>query len=419
MKILILVVYYAPSVESGATLIHDLGVEFRRQGHKVTILTPSDKVSKPFEITIEDGLRVVRVKTKQIKGTTKFLRAFREVRLSSSLWRLAKPFLLANKSDLIIFYSPTIFFSGLVRRLKKLWGCPAYLILRDIFPQWVVDAGILRKGSVWRFFRKKEIEQYEVADLIGVQSPANLEYFSENFPEKRQRLQVLYNWASLDRRDLLSTGYRERLGLKEKVVFLYGGNLGVAQDLENIIRLAVRFTPHRHVHFLLVGDGSETSKLERIISERELSNIQILPPLPEREYMSMLAEADVGLISLDRRLKTHNLPGKLLGYMYCGKPLLSSINPGNDLLDLIENYQVGFCHVNGEDEKLFASAMKLANDAALRARMGNNSRQLLERLFSAEKAVQQILRQFEKREALVGESALTERSSSLPHEARL
>src|SRR5260370_27654999 len=98
-----------------------------------------------------------------IKGTTEFSRGFREMRLSDTLWRRAKSFLLAKPVDLIVFYSPTIFFGGLVRCLKSRWGCPAYLILRDIFPQQAVDAGILRKGMVWRSVRGKEGSQHDVA----------------------------------------------------------------------------------------------------------------------------------------------------------------------------------------------------------------------------------------------------------------
>ena len=33
--------------------------------------------------------------------------------------------------------------------------------------------------------------------------------------------------------------------------------------------------------------------------------------------------------------KTHNLPGKFLSYMQSGLPVLASINPGNDLAELI------------------------------------------------------------------------------------
>jgi glycosyltransferase involved in cell wall biosynthesis len=137
-----------------------------------------------------------------------------------------------------------------------------------------------------------------------------------------------------------------------------------------------------------------------MIAEKRLFNIQILSAVPQHQYMSMLSEADVGLISLDRRLRTHNVPGKLLGYMNCGKPVLASINPGNDLFEILEKEQAGYCLLNGDDDGFCAAALRLANDPELRARMGNNSRGLLERLFSVDAAVSQIIKQFPKKATL-------------------
>lgn len=396
MRILILVDCYLPSTKSGAKQIHDLGVELRCRGQDVTVLAPSDAISAKLQVTTEDGLQIVRVKTPRIKHATKALRAIQEIRLSALLWRGAKSFLTNNAFDWILFYSPTIFLGELVRKLKKLWRCPAYLILRDIFPEWAVNAGLLRKGLVYRFFRRKESEQYAVADVIAVQSPANLEYFARAFPERQFQLEILYNWARVQEPDLVPTNYRAELGLQAKVVFFYGGNIGLAQDIDNIVRLAVNLAHHNHIYFLLVGEGSEVAHLRRHIAGRGLRNIQMLPAVSQQEYISMLAEFDVGLISLDRRLTTHNLPGKMLGYMYWGMPILASVNPGNDLSDLIQQSQAGFCFVNGDDKNLSEAALRLADDSELRARLGKNSRRLLEQIFSVQAAAQHIMEHLSK-----------------------
>ena len=66
------------------------------------------------------------------------------------------------------------------------------------------------------------------------------------------------------------------------------------------------------------------------------------------EYLQCLTECDVGLVSLDRRLKLHNFPGKLLGYVLCGKPVLASLNPGNELIEFLRNAGTGIAGINGE-----------------------------------------------------------------------
>ncbi len=391
MRIFILIDCYLPSFKSGPKQIHDLGREFSRQGHEVTILTTSHEIAEDFQVTVENELRIARVKTRQIKGASRVLRGFNEVRLSSLVWKKAGKFLTRHPADLIVFYSPTIFWSSLVRRLKALWQAPTYLILRDIFPQWAVEAGVLRRGLIYRYFRRKEIQQYDCADIIAVQTPGDLHYFSRNFSQEAYRLEVLRNWASQSELDLPQTQFRMAHKLQGKFLFFYGGNLGIAQDVDNILRLASDLESYPEVQFVIVGEGSEVPRMVKLISGKSLRNVLLLPPVDQREYLAMLSEIDVGLISLDRRLTSHNIPGKLLGYLFWGIPVLASVNPGNDLFDLVRNGQIGFCVVNGEDDKLRGAALRLIANAELRTQFGKNARLLLEHTFSAESAAQQVL----------------------------
>jgi len=391
MRILILIDCYLPGRKSGAKLIHDLGVEFLRSGHEVMILTTSHEIMRNFELSVEDGMRVARVKTNRIKGAFLPFRALREVRLSSFVWRKAGKFLRDNPADLIVSYSPTIFWGALVDRLKTLWRVPTYLILRDVFPEWAVDVGLLKRGFIYRYFHRKAAEQYDHSDVIAVQSLGDLKYFKRNGARQPYRLKLLYNWTAMQEPGLAPGRHRVRLGLQDKVVFFYGGNLGVAQDAGNILRLASSVAGHPEIHFLLVGEGSEVSRLQRTIAENRLPNVLMLPPAEQHEYLSMVSEFDIGLVTLDRRLATHNIPGKLLSYMYWGIPILASVNPGNDLFELIAKGPAGFCLENGQDEQFRAAALELAGDAQLRAQMGRNARSLLEQTFSAAVAVQQIL----------------------------
>lgn len=395
MRIQIFVDCYFPSTKSSAKLVHDLAVEFRRLGHDPCIVAPDDSLSTDGRVDREQTITVVRVKTGTIKGAGRIRRGITEARLSATIWKAARAYFQAHPCDLIVFYSPSIFFGALVARLKKLWECPAYLILRDIFPQWALDIGELKKGPAYWYFRRKELAQYAVADVIGVQSPANLCYFRDQALDGNYRLEVLYNWTTLQENNVPKTNFRERLNLAGKAIFFYGGNIGVAQDMDNMLRLAANLRHERDLHFLLMGDGSEVARLQAQIAERKLANISLHPSVDQRQYLGILAEIEVGLISLDRQLKTQNVPGKMLGYMYYGRPILASINPGNDLRDLLERHQAGLVYVNGDDRQLCDGALQLARSQDLRGQLGRNGRRLLERNFSVTKAAEQILAHFQ------------------------
>ena len=383
-----------PSTKSSAKLMYDLGQDLLSKGHEVSVITVSEDIHEDFQLKFEHGVKVLRIKSGKIDGANKYFRAFNEIRLSYIIWKNGKKFFDKNPCDLVIWYSPSIFFGSLIRKIKRKNNCLSYLILRDIFPQWALDTGILKKGIIFNYFKKFEIEQYNNADIIGVQSPGNLTYFRNNHLIDKYKIEVLYNWANLNNINIPKSNFRSKFGLINKVVFFYGGNIGLAQDLENIIRLALRLRNETSAHFLLVGEGSEFSKLKKLILELNLSNIQIEKSVDQSTYFSMLSEFDVGLISLDKNFRTPNFPGKMLGYMYFSKPILASINPGNDLQDILLNNNAGLVSINGDDDQLVSNCLYLINNPVARKNIGNNSYVLLKNVFSVNNTSTQILTHF-------------------------
>jgi O26-antigen biosynthesis N-acetyl-L-fucosamine transferase len=395
MRILIVVVYYPPSTTSAAQMMRDLAEEFVRQGHQVRVATPDEAVKGATTITVEGGVEVVRVRAAEMKSANKVVRLWRESRLSARTWKYTRDLFVANPCDLIVYYSPTIFWGGLVRRLKSLWKCPAYLVHRDIFPQWAVDTGIIRKGSLLhRYLRRIELEQYAAADIIGVEAPGNLRYFDNRAQGVGFNTEVCYNWTAPMSVTRPAVSWRRRLGLDGKTVFFYGGNIGLAQDLGNIVDLATRLRHRDDIRFLLIGEGTEVPRIKNEIARRELTNMLLLPPIPQRDYLACLSEFDIGLVSLNRHMKSNNFPGKFLGYVSCGKPILASINPGNDLLEVLCRSGAGIGCVNGDDAALLDAALTLADQPELRVRMGDNARALAENTFSVRAIATQLLSHF-------------------------
>jgi glycosyltransferase involved in cell wall biosynthesis len=103
-----------------------------------------------------------------------------------------------------------------------------------------------------------------------------------------------------------------------------------------------------------------------------------------------LRRCHVGLITLDRRLTTHNIPGKLLAYLEAGIPVLASVNPCNDLLKIIDEAGVGVGLVNGDDRAFAAAALRLARDDDAAATISRRARNLAREQFSVERVVRQV-----------------------------
>ena len=124
MRILIVVDCYLPYKKSSAKLVHDLAVEFHHQGHEVIITAPDHALTAPSQVSIEQGLKVLRIRSRPIKGAERMTRAINEIRLSSIIWKAGKAFFKSNRCDLIVLYAPSIFFASLIKKLKTLKNYP-------------------------------------------------------------------------------------------------------------------------------------------------------------------------------------------------------------------------------------------------------------------------------------------------------
>lgn len=390
MRIALIADAYPPLRSSGAVQLRDLSQEFVRQGHDVTVIVPTHLISTPFVLENLAGVQVLRIKALQARDTPYFKRTVAELTMSWFVRRglMASP-LRDTKWDAVIWYSPSIFFGGVVGWLKRRCSCPSYLIIRDIFPEWAVDVGLLRKGLVYRFFKYFERRQYLVADSIGVQSPGGLPYFSEWQKGQGRRLEVLQNWLAPAQN--VGCGISVADGpLADRKIFVYAGNMGAAQGMDMVLGLAERLRERSDVGFLFVGRGSDASRLRGVAEQKRLSNVLFHDEIDPTEVPGLLAQCHVGLVLLDPRHKSHNVPGKFLTYMQAGLPVLARINAGNDLGDLITKEGVGKVYV-GDSIEAFADLGMALCEATDRDAMGQRARALSDSLYSSRAAVAQIV----------------------------
>lgn len=395
MRIALLPDDYLPSSTLvHAKMIHELAHEFMNQGHDVVVITPGVPTqNEKLIIETVDGVVVWRFRAGLRRGVGKLKRALNESLLSFNAWSAIKNEVEKAPFDLCVNYSPTIFFGSLTSKLRRKYNTYIYLVLRDLFPQWVIDEGMISENSlITKYFRYFEHINYKASNKIGLMSQANVAYFSSINPQYKNT-EVLFNWACLlpSKFDSYSIDIRKKYRLTNKVIFFYGGNIGKAQDMANLLRLANNLKEYSDAHFLFVGQGDEFELINKIKDEFSLQNVTILPSVNQSQYKEILTQIDIGLFTLAKTHKAHNFPGKLLGYMLQSLPILGSVNSGNDLIEYINDTESGFAFINGNDEDLSRGAIELLNNIELRRRMGLNSFELLQQNFSVEQAARKIL----------------------------
>ncbi len=389
--------YLPHSTRVGAKMFHELAQQFIAMGHQVTVITPDTSQQQRLTQTELDGISIWRFRSGEIKDVGKVQRAINETLLSRNAWKAIKSQINQETFDAVVYYSPSIFFGSLVANIKRRCHCPSYLVLRDLFPQWVIDAGMIRKGSlIERYFRYFERKSYAQATTIGLMSEKNIEVFNQMVTQAYPS-QVLRNWAALTPHRQATVDFRDKLGLDGKVIYFYGGNIGHAQDMANLMRLAKAMSVYEQAHFLFVGQGDEVELINQLAKEWQLNNFTYLPSVNQTEFKDLLLCVDVGLFSLSKEHTAHNFPGKLLGYMVQSLPILGSVNEGNDLMELVNQSQAGRITVNGDDQALLENAISML-DNDVRAQTGSNGYQLLADEFSVESIANSILTTFQNKQ---------------------
>lgn len=390
LRVALVSVDYPPQRTSAAVQMRDLAIEMLRQGHRPTIIVPTADLAGPWSIETMDGIEVLRIKAPPTRDIGYARRTLNEAMLPLTMSRaMAKTPLRDERWDLIAWYSPTIFFGPFIWWLKRRSGATAYLILRDIFPEWAVDLGLMKKGPVYWFFRAVAQLQYNTADTIGVQTGSNLAYLERWAAKPGRTLEVLPNWLSV----APNVGCRIDFGttnLSGRKVFAYIGNMGVAQGMDILLDMAELAGVRDDIGFAFVGRGSEAERIRRAIAERGLANAAFFDEIPSEEVPGLLAQCHAGLIALDPRHRSHNVPGKFLSYLRAGLPVLARVNKGTDLARLINDEQVGLAISGDAPQQLVDYAIGLCDDSALHEATAARCRDLGERAFSPAATVAQI-----------------------------
>lgn len=391
MRIALVADAFPPMRTSGAVQLRDLVRQFAVSGHAVTVFVSAPELNQPWLLEDFDSFKVLRLRTPKTKDIGYIRRTINEFRMPYAMLKNLKTSPVGSEQwEGIIWYSPSIFFGPLVSVLKQKSGCRSYLIIRDIFPEWAADMGLMSRGIPYKFFKAIANYQYSLADVIGIQSQGNDKYFKDWIKGAGRRLEVLNNWIGEPATRACSIQISETV-LRGRTIFVYAGNMGVAQGMDVLLNLADSLRHKSEVGFVFVGRGSESARLKREAAARNLSNTLFFDEIDPDEIPALYAQCHVGLLALDQKHKSHIIPGKFLTYMQAGLPVLAVVNSGNDLSELIRDERVGVSIDETSVEKVSDLALELINSVETNKDFADRCKALAKKMFSAEIAVNQIV----------------------------
>ena len=390
MKILLITDSYPPEIRSASHLMQELAEGLKERGHKIIVCTsyPQYNLSDEYkniefpEYTKENDIEIIRVKTLPHHKVNFIIRGIAQLSMPYIFYKKIKKY-TKEKIDAVIVYTPPLPLATVGELIKKEFSARYLLNVQDIFPQNAIDLGILKNKMLIKFFEQMEYKAYKNADIFTVHSEGNYDFILNRYPNFKDKLYVLHNWVETKSfEDVGSTGeFRKRYGLENRFVILFAGVIGPSQGLDFVIEVAENIKELKDICFLIVGDGMEKERLEKLVKDKHLNNVYFKPFVSKSEYPKLVADCDVGLVSLTSLNKTPVVPGKILGYMASRKPILAFINKESDGHKIIENAKCGYSCNSDNLPKAIEITKLIFNKKEELKKMGENGYQYVKENF--------------------------------------
>jgi glycosyltransferase involved in cell wall biosynthesis len=177
----------------------------------------------------------------------------------------------------------------------------------------------------------------------------------QQHPALGSKLRLLHNWVDIDHHNhdepstqTVKVDFRQKWNIKQKHIAVFAGVMGPSQYLELILGIAERLQEQKDLLFLLVGDGKEKAKLRALAKEKNLSNVQFEGFISRDVYPELLKVCSIGLVCLSPQNKTPVVPGKILGHMASGLPVVAFLHTASDGHAMIAEAQCGVSENSGD-----------------------------------------------------------------------
>ena len=216
---------------------------------------------------------------------------------------------------------------------------PFIYVLQDIFPDSLVGTGMTHKGSLlWKIGRRIENFTYNNADkIIVISQDFKRNIMAKGVPE--EKIEVIYNWV--DQNAVVDVPREQnKLFAKynldpSKFYITYSGNIGLTQNMDMLLAVMEELkTEEPDVRLVLIGEGAYKAQVEKIVAEKNLSNVAMLPFQPYEDIGHVFSLGDAGLVISKPGVGENSVPSKTWSIMSASRPVLANFDE-NELKEIV------------------------------------------------------------------------------------
>ncbi|HVU11205.1 MAG TPA: glycosyltransferase family 4 protein [Phototrophicaceae bacterium] len=380
MRILLINQAFVAPTEPGHTRHYEIAQFMRQRGDQMTIVASDLNYQTGQRITERSGLF-----SEQVIDGVHVLRAYIYPALHRSFaWRVLSfiSFMLtsiwaglhAGSIDLVMGTTPPIFQAFSAWVVAFLRRKPFLLEVRDLWPIFAIDMGVLKNPILIKLSYLLENFLYRRATKILVNSPAYYDYML-NKGVSPDKIKFIAYGTDIEMFNPQIDGQQMRRALQfgDQFIVTYAGAMGLANNLDVVLQAAEYLRDEPSIRIVFFGDGKERSRLEQTAKERGLTNVTFAGSRPKEQMPQILAASDACLAILkDIPMFRTTYPNKVFDYMAMARPTVLAID--GVIRQVIEEANGGIYVPPSSDVELAAAIRNLYDDRALCKQLGDNAR---------------------------------------------
>ena len=375
--------YYLTQIAEGLTDKFDVKVISGQPNYSARgTIAPRQEMHKDVEI--------FRVVCTRLDKNVIVFRLINMLTLSTTVfWNSVRRF-AAGDRVLVVTNPPTMPF--VIAFASLLRGASYTLLIHDNYPEILIAAKKMSEGSIGAkllaYFNRW---LYKYTAKIIVVGRDMQELVSRKTDGLDIPIVTIPNWAELEtvspeakhRNTLLAD-----LGLADKFVFLYAGNMGHPNDLESIVDCSEQLAGNTQIHFVFLGAGVKRQWLKDQVTLRSLGNITILEPRPRSEQQIFLNACDIAFVSLVDKMHGVSMPSRTYNLLAAGKPIIALTEENSEVARIITEEQIGWNVRPGRAAELLSTINLAVEQRNEWKSMGERARMAAETKYSLNTAIE-------------------------------
>lgn len=333
---------------------------------------------------IHNGVNILRVPSTTFNRNNTFLKFINM--LTFSISTLIIGILKIRKNDIIFVVTnpPSLPFIAMI--ICKIKGANYVLRIDDVYPEILVVAKKLNKDSFINFifnYLNRVLYINALSIIVLGRDMKDLVIKKEN--STKEKIKIITNWGETDNivpNSTLGDKFREELGLKNKFVLLWAGNMGIPHGIEDIFHAAKKLKMIKEIHFLFIGHGIKKDWLVSQVETNNMKNFTFLNPMPRSDQEKFLNGCDVVLSSLIPGMEGVSVPSRIYNVFSAGKPILGIGDRNTELAHVINEYNLGWNALPNDVKSVVKIIKKAASEKGKLIEMGTRARMISIKIFS-------------------------------------